>query len=103
MRYVLFLVSFLLLGLAHADDARLPRYPAHSEATHTEVTVKVYFGTQEEISTLCQLYDFGHNRTGITSCYYAGTIYAVQPENFNDTDRLMILGHEFWHALGAKH
>lgn len=101
MKYALLLACFLALP-AHADDARLPRYPDTARATRTEVTVKVHWGTQEEVSALCRLYDPAR-RPSITACYYGGTIYAVQPTNFNDTDRLMILGHEFWHALGATH
>lgn len=31
------------------------------------------------------------------------TIIAVEPDDFNDHTKLEILGHEFWHALGAKH
>lgn len=102
MKYVLLLLACFFAPLALADDARLPRYPDSASATRTEVTVRVHFGTQEEISTLCRFYDPAR-RNAITSCYFAGTIYAVQPTSFNDTTRLMILGHEFWHALGATH
>lgn len=30
-------------------------------------------------------------------------ISVIQPEDFNDYDRLETLGHECWHALGAMH
>ena len=30
-------------------------------------------------------------------------IYAVEPAGFDDYDKLIVLGHEFWHALGANH
>lgn len=41
----------------------------------------------------------------VVGCYNpsSSTIYAVEPRNFNDTTYLEILGHEFWHALGAEH
>lgn len=31
------------------------------------------------------------------------TIFVFQPEDFNDYLRLAMLGHEFWHCLGARH
>lgn len=31
------------------------------------------------------------------------TIYFVPPKDFNDRDGLLILGHEAWHCMGAKH
>lgn len=30
-------------------------------------------------------------------------IHAIEPNNFNDLVKLQILGHEFWHCLGARH
>lgn len=41
------------------------------------------------------------------ACAYGTTdscnIVAIQPKDFNDTAALAVLGHEFWHCLGAKH
>jgi hypothetical protein len=41
------------------------------------------------------------------ACAYGTTdscnIVAIQPRDFNDTEALAVLGHEFWHCLGAKH
>lgn len=41
------------------------------------------------------------------ACAYGTTdscnIVAIQPKDFNDTEALAVLGHEFWHCLGAKH
>jgi hypothetical protein len=30
-------------------------------------------------------------------------IFAVEPRNFQDQQRLAVLGHEAWHCFGAKH
>jgi hypothetical protein len=30
-------------------------------------------------------------------------IIAVEPENFQDRERLAVLGHEAWHCFGARH
>jgi hypothetical protein len=31
------------------------------------------------------------------------TVWAVQPDDFDDATKLAILGHELWHCLGAQH
>jgi hypothetical protein len=43
--------------------------------------------------------------TRIYACYNSDShiIYAVEPTSFNDHFGLEVLGHEFWHALGATH
>jgi hypothetical protein len=30
-------------------------------------------------------------------------IIAVEPDNFQDRERLAVLGHEAWHCFGARH
>jgi hypothetical protein len=30
-------------------------------------------------------------------------IYTVEPDSFDDTPNVTLLGHEMWHCLGAKH
>lgn len=83
----------------------IAQYPEHAGATETTVTVHIiWMPSIEAVNAFCGLWEPGHPGT-IVGCYNSltHTIYAVQPENFNDHFLLEVLGHEFWHSLGAEH
>lgn len=101
---LLFGVAFLLGGTACAGPKF--QYPDHAEATRSRVTVNVvWLPTFRDVHALCAFLIENEPKNGYVGCYdpVTNTIYAVQPANFNDKTRLEILGHEFWHALGAEH
>lgn len=97
----------LLFGAAFFSSAwATSHYPDEAHATRRTVIVRVeWMADQAEADRVCSKLA-GEQPTGkILACYMPsnGTIYAVQPKSFNDLYGLMILGHEFWHALGAEH
>lgn len=81
-------------------------YPPSAKSTQTTVTVNVvWLPDQATVDAVCSGLA-GEPATGNTlACYStpSNVIYAVEPTSFNDHFNLMILGHEFWHALGATH
>lgn len=84
------------------------QYPDEATSTRTTVTVQVvWLDTTAAVNTYCSFLMNQPIPTDgvIVGCYDPSTmtIYAVEPKNFNDRYRLEILGHEFWHALGATH
>lgn len=101
-------LSRLLFGVAFllpvAFAAPTGQYPEHAKSTRTTVTVNiVWLPSFQAVNALC---GFLMEKQGtIVGCFdpKTQTIYAVEPENFNDHFKLEILGHEFWHALGAQH
>lgn len=109
----------LLCGAAFFITAVLPAfaggyqpldYPKEAHATQTTVTVNiVWLKSYDSVDVVCNLLDGvfppPNDGTMIVGCFDPrdNTIYAVQPRNFNDSEHLEILGHEFWHALGALH
>ena len=104
------LAKKLLLGAAFlfALPVFADRYPEHAEADRRAVYVKVEWQPDwDTVNKLCaKLINVPLPDDGVfLACYNSEThtIYAVQPRNFNDERRLAILGHEFWHALGARH
>lgn len=103
---LLFGAAFLFaLALLPAHAAK---YPDRAKSTRTTVTVHVvWLPTIKSVNHLCSMM-MGQPipKDGmIVGCYNPAntTIYAAEPRSFNDTYRLEILGHEFWHALGAEH
>lgn len=80
------------------------QYPDEAHATKNSVFVKVNWMEPAEVNKYCNG-GIVSDEYVILGCYDPKTnsIYVPQPRNFNDTDRLEILGHEFWHALGAEH
>ena len=94
---------FLAFSVCSAAPPKGP-YPDHAEGTRTTVTVHVVW--LADIATVNKVCSYLIERSSaIVGCYDPSTttIYAVQPRNFNDRFYLEILGHEFWHALGAEH
>lgn len=81
------------------------QYPDSAKSTKTTVTVHVvWLPSFKAVDAFCSL-DMPKGDGKIVGCFdpKVNTIYAVEPKNFNDAVRLEILGHEFWHALGARH
>lgn len=95
--------------LTAALSANAVEYPPHAESNRTTVLVHIiWFKTFREVDAACKALSNEPPSIGdemIVGCYYYPTltIYAVEPHSFNDEQRLEILGHEFWHALGAQH
>ncbi len=99
-------VLLALLAGAFFSPAFSGGYPPHAEGTLTEVTVRiVWVATHAEADAICSAIAGTKVKGTILACYVplTQTIYAVQPTSFNDQFALYILGHEFWHALGAEH
>lgn len=77
-----------------------------STITHTEVRV-IWHKSVDEINAACR---FKTNRItyACASVFIQNQrsiclIHTIEPNDFTDQVRLMILGHEFWHCLGARH
>jgi len=102
-RFLLGLLFGVALFSLHASAAP---YPDKAQSTVTTTTVHVVwvkdYKTADFVCSIVQ----GEKPTGnILACYFPAysAIVAVEPTSFNDYQHLMILGHEFWHALGAQH
>lgn len=100
----------LLLGVAFlfALPTFAGQYPDEAKSIYTTVIVHVVWLPSFDVTNLfcSHIMNKPISTEGkIVGCYDRGnqTIYAVEPRNFNDLKRLSILGHEFWHALGAEH
>lgn len=107
---MLALVKKLLLGAAFFMPllGLAAQYPDHAKSTRTTVTVHVvWMPSYRAVTVWCSFLNGEPppERGMIVGCYHrlTSTIYAVEPKNFNDHEKLEILGHEFWHALGAEH
>lgn len=95
--------AFLLPALSFAQM----QYPDHAQSTQTGgIVVSVKFLPDfDYVDAICSFLAGIPPSGSILGCFdpASRTIYAVEPTSFNDEYRLMILGHEFWHALGADH
>lgn len=104
MRVLLF---GLLFGVAlFASSSSAGPYPPSAKSVLSTVTVKVVWLPNEKlVDTVCSTLARRKPNNTIVGCFYSpsSTIYAVEPKSFNDIPALIILGHEFWHALGAEH
>jgi hypothetical protein len=109
---VSFALKLFLVGAAFFSSILAAHeYPPEAKSTRTEVTVHVVFWLPSFNATdhFCSF--LNGQKVDPTSeemtlgCFepYTITIYVVEPRNFNDYLHLEILGHEFWHALGATH
>lgn len=104
------LLQGLLLGVAlfSLPAPAADQYPDKAQSTRTSVTVNVvWLPDYKTANELCSQFDSAPPKPGVTilACYLPATqtIFAVEPKSFNDLTNLTILGHEFWHALGATH
>ena len=76
-----------------------------SAPAHGEVTVVWHFRAPEVVDTLCG----GEGRTEVHGCAVRDAdgarcvVVAVEPRDFQDRERLAVLGHEAWHCFGSRH
>lgn len=98
------LVLLLSIIASHTWAKQLMQYPDHAEATKNVVVVRVVWMEPDEVNKFCNGGTVSEEYV-ILGCFdpSSNTIYTPQPRSFNDRQRLVILGHEFWHALGADH
>lgn len=100
------LILGLLFGVALFSAQAADRYPPTAKSTRTTVTVNiVWLENQKIVDAVCSALADSAPTGRIAGCYSEvySTIYTVEPRSFNDNYWLVILGHEFWHALGADH
>jgi predicted RNA binding protein YcfA (HicA-like mRNA interferase family) len=71
-----------------------------------EVLVVWKFGTQEWVSTMCAkrldqgvVHGCAMRDPGSDRCL----LILVQPTDYQDRDRLAVMGHELWHCQGSRH
>lgn len=103
---VFFILSLFTSPLLADEELGSWGYPLHAKSTKMIVTVAVVWEPSEkEVDTICNKLNDKPPSNNIAGCYdrRTNTIYAVEPISFNDGYHLVILGHEFWHALGANH
>lgn len=103
---LLFGAAFFLALSASATHTH--QYPDEAKSTQTTVTVHIlWMPSWAAVTHFCSWIAGEAVPTDgiILGCYVPSksTIIAVEPKNFNDHRLLEVLGHEFWHALGAKH
>lgn len=102
------LASVLLTGcysITKYPDLELPTI-----TKSTTTTVKVYVQWHESVDSITKACSDNKNIL-IYGCAVSFTskensiciIHAMEPKNFSDAPKLAILGHEFWHCLGARH
>lgn len=75
-------------------------------AAHGEVVVVWRFGTPEWVSTMCAkrldqgvVHGCAMRDPGSDRCL----LILVQPTDYQDRDRLAVMGHELWHCQGSRH
>lgn len=101
------LTSCITVKPTFPDPVPVGKYPEHAKSTAKAVIVRIqWHDTFADVNAACEAIGAAPvPGESIVGCFdhETGTIHAVEPANFNDEFRLMILGHEFWHALGATH
>lgn len=98
-------IGLLLSGVALFSFAT-GHYPPEAHSTRTTVTVNVvWLPDFRMVDLVCAYLSHEKPEGRIKGCFdpMTTTIYAVEPSSFNDMRLLGILGHEFWHSLGAMH
>jgi hypothetical protein len=86
-------------------------YETTSRAKWDSTVIEIHWVTKSKISEACVNLGTSDSPTGgYAACARSKPnttnvceIYAVQPENFDDSNNLNSLGHEVWHCLGATH
>ncbi len=100
-----------ILVLAGCSPSASNVYDTTSQATTNTSTIEVHWIDKDNISETCAKLGAADSPSGsYNACarskpdnIHICEIYAVQPLNFDDTNRLSVFGHESWHCLGAKH
>lgn len=87
------LVSVLLAGCTSLPFVTPPQLES--------VTVAVRWSSIDEIALHCGIESIACATVGSTATPYS-VIWAQRPDSFDDP-RVCDLGHEFLHALGARH
>ena len=104
MPILLCILCLLLSGCYTITEYPSPQPPLTVKSSIPEVTVKVnWVQSVDQISQAC-----GANNRLLYGCAYSYPgnrceIYVIEPRDFNDIALLAMLGHEFWHCLGARH
>lgn len=69
----------------------------------TREAVLIIPNWQPSVGEFCGSGLFGCTRRYIAGNQWTALITVPEPEDFNDINGLAMLGHECWHALGARH
>ena len=85
----------LLVGCANQPYISPPQWNV--------VTVRVTWLSLEEVREVCQNPRVSGCATNANGEGGLSQIFAVKPESFSDEWRVLVLGHELLHALGATH
>ena len=77
------------------------------------MTIETHWIGATEISSVCKgfgTHDGGGDATEYNGCarskpgnIHICEVYAVRPQNFDDTSALEVFVHESWHCFGATH
>lgn len=103
MRLALLLVLVLLMACGEQPAVRKAKQPdLLSRATRDRVVLHVYWGA-DGVRDNCASGQEACCRRRLIGEEWHAYLYAVEPWDFNDIDRLATLGHETWHAVGAEH
>jgi uncharacterized lipoprotein NlpE involved in copper resistance len=111
------LCSLIIVGCQPASDGMSGQYKTTSKDRWEDATVHVnWVRDQTALNEKCQSFAAkytGNHPAQFGACTLVvsdgksstGTceIYAIRPRSFNDNANLRVLGHEFWHCLGATH
>lgn len=108
-RYILALVLTLGLAACEYQVTGYPQQPAMTAAPLvTDTSLHIHWHSSvDEIAKVCPAKD-GEILYGCATWNLYGTmsvcdVQALMPKDFNDVVRLIILGHEVFHCLGAQH
>ena len=108
-RIFLAVLSVITVLIIACQPQTTPEYKVYTDATKNNVSVKVSW--REDPGPICKILTGGHTylNAEFLGCSTLNedkntcTIVMPKPKDFNDKDRLFILGHEFMHCLGAAH
>ena len=105
------LLLLCAICLSACSPSSTNTYETTSKAKWSSTTIEIHWVAKSEINSVCQNLGTNDGGTGeYNACARSKPdavniceIYTVQPENFDDTNTLQVLGHETWHCLGATH
>jgi hypothetical protein len=82
------------------------RAQTQGAAARGEVLVVWMFGTPDWVSTMCAARE---GQGVVHGCAMQDPdsdrclLFMVQPSDYQDRDRLAVMGHELWHCQGSRH